>query len=66
MKKPFIVDVRPVRSENLTPKEYLKIIQSDPTLIDRSQFVPPTPGIQGFGHFFVRYSRTRHKTLAHG
>lgn len=66
MDKPFIVDVRPVRSETISPKEYLRLISEHPTLIDRAQFVPPAQGASGFGTFFVRYTRARHKSLAHG
>ena len=59
MKKPFIVDVRPVRSEKLTPQEYLRLQAESPTLIERAEFLPPGIGAQGFGAFFVRYTRAR-------
>lgn len=66
MKKPFIVDVRPVRRETVSAAEYLKIISENPTLISRAEFVPPRPGHSGFGAFDVRYSRGRHKQVANG
>lgn len=66
MDKPFIVDVRPVRSETISAKEYLRLVAESPTLIERAQFVPPKQGTAGFGSFFVRYTRTRHRSLAHG
>lgn len=64
MKKPFIVDVRPVRSEKLTPQEYLRLQAESPTLIERAEFLPPGIGAQGFGAFFVRYTRARHRPLS--
>lgn len=63
---PFVIDIRPVRSEVISSAEYLKLTKESPGLIERAQFVPPTQGGKGFGSFFVRYSRTRHRTLAHG
>lgn len=65
--KPFIVlDVRPVRSETISPKEYLKLLAEHPTLIERAEFIPPGAGRSGFGEFLVKYTRARHKSLAHG
>lgn len=66
MKKPFVVDVRPVRSETLTPQEYLRLQAENPTLIERAEFIPPLPGLPGFGAFQVRYTRARHRQPAHG
>lgn len=66
MKKPFVVDVRPVRSETISAKEYLKLQAENPTLIERAEFIPPILGFSGFGMFQVRYTRTRHKSLVHG
>lgn len=63
---PFVIDVRPVRSEKISAKEYLRIVANDPTLIDRSEFIPPKAGQNDFGAFFVKYSRARHKSPVHG
>lgn len=64
--QPFVIDLRPVRSEYLSAEEYLKLSKESPTLIERSQFVPPKSGQPGFGGFLVRYSRARHRMMAHG
>ena len=66
MKKPFVVDVRPVRSEIISVKEYLRLQTDSPSLIERAEFIPPLLGISGFGTFQVKYTRTRHRNLAHG
>lgn len=63
---PFVVDVRPVRSENITAEEYMRITKESPTLIERAQFVPPSQGKPGFGSFMVRYSRARHRMVMNG
>jgi hypothetical protein len=63
---PFVVDVRPVRSENISVKEYLRLIESSPGLIEKAQFVAPIQGKKGFGMFSVKYSRARHRALEHG
>lgn len=64
--KPFVVDVRPVRSETISAKEYLKLMAENPTVVNRAEFVPPKPGNRGFGAFLVHYARPRHRSLAHG
>lgn len=66
MNKPFVVDVRPVRSETISAKEYLRLQTENPTLIERAEFIPPMPGIPGFGVFHVRYTRARHRAPVHG
>lgn len=66
MKKPFIIDVRPVKSETISAKDYLKLLAENPTLVSRAEFVPPKPGKDGFGAFLVHYSRARHRSLVHG
>lgn len=53
---PSIVDVSPVKRENVTPKEYLKLAEHSPHLIARARFAPPRPGGKGFGTFEVEYS----------
>lgn len=63
---PFVIDVRPVRSETLSAKEYLRLLKDSPGLIDRAQFMPPRVGASDFGNFVVRYARTRHRSMAHG
>lgn len=66
MKKPFIVDVRPVRRETISPSEYLKLLAENPTLIERAEFIAPRIGRNDFGVFDVRYTRSRHKQVVHG
>ena len=63
---PFVVDVRPVRSEMISPEEYLKLSKDSPGLIERAKFVPPRIGVVGYGSFLVQYARSRHRALAHG
>lgn len=65
-KTPFVVDVRPVRSETLSASEYLKLSKESPGLIERAEFVLPRLGDLNFGSFLVRYSRTRHRVPEHG
>lgn len=67
MKKPFVVDVRPVRSETITPQEYVRLQAENPTLIERAEFIAPVPGVRssGFGMFQVRYTRARNRMI-HG
>lgn len=66
MDKPFIIDVRPVKSERVSAKEFLKLMAENPTLISRAEFVPPKAGKPGFGGFMVHYSRARHRPVTHG
>lgn len=63
---PFVIDVRPVRSETLTAKEYLRLLKDSPGLIDRAEFLPPRQGGSDFGRFQVKYTRTRHRAVEHG
>lgn len=65
-KTPFVIDVRPVRSEIISADEYMKLSKDSPGLIERAEFMPPRVGAPGFGNFLVRYARTRHRSLAHG
>jgi hypothetical protein len=62
----FVVDVRPVRSETITAKEYFRLIESSPGLVEKAQFIAPVQGKKGFGTFNVRYSRVRHRAPEHG
>ncbi len=63
---PFVIDLLPVRSERLSPQDYLKLMAENPRLVERAEFVPPSPGVRGFGSFVVRYTRPRHRQVAHG
>lgn len=65
-KTPFVVDVRPVRSERLSASDYLKLSKETPGLIERAEFVLPRLGDADFGKFQVRYSRVRHRVPEHG
>ena len=64
--KDFIIDVRPVRSEVISAREFIKLTEDDPTLIEKVEFQPPRPGKSGFGNFFVHYTRLRHRRLVNG
>lgn len=64
--KRFIVDVRPVRRETLSPKDYLKLMAENPMLVERAEFIPPAQGERDFGLFDVRYTRARYRTPVHG
>ena len=64
--QPFIIDVRPVRSEMISARQYLKLVAEKPSLIARAEFVPPRAGSRGFGEFLVRYTRARHRAPVHG
>jgi hypothetical protein len=61
-----VADLLPVRSETISVKEYLKLQAECPALIKRAEFVPPRIGGKGFGSFFVKYTRTRHKPFVYG
>lgn len=63
---PFVIDVRPVRSETLSAKEYMQLSKDSPGLIGRAEFIPPRQGSSDFGKFLVRYTRTRHRAVEHG
>lgn len=65
-KTPFVVDVRPVRSEKLSSSEFLKVSKESPGLIERASFHLPRLGSSSFGKFEVRYSRVRHRMTEHG
>lgn len=65
-KTPFVVDIRPVHSETLTAKDYLKLTIDSPGLIQKARFVPPGPSANHFGKFVVQYSRARYRVPAHG
>lgn len=57
----FVVDLRPVRSERLSPREYLRTQKERPGTIEKAEFILPRLGEKGFGHFMVRYRRPIHK-----
>lgn len=58
-KEPFVIDMRSVRSEVLTPRELLELSKRSPGLIEKAEFMPPRVGSKDFGKFHVRYSRPR-------
>lgn len=45
-----------VRSETMSPAEYLRLSKQTPHLIARSRFVPPRIGERSFGSFEVQFS----------
>lgn len=49
----------PVRSEILSPEEYLKVAKSDSNTIKRSRFIPPRIGDRTFGKVEVTYKHPR-------
>ena len=55
-RQPLVIDVTPVRSEILSPQEFLRLTEESPHLIQRSRFVVPKVGRPGFGGFEVQYS----------
>lgn len=63
MKKPFIVDVRPVRSETLSAKEFIDLVEQSPSLIASTSFELPRLGTNSFGKIRVEYTRPRYKHL---
>ncbi|PAT31895.1 hypothetical protein CLI92_08985 [Vandammella animalimorsus] len=48
--------MRPVKREVLSARQYQKLAQTQPHLIERSRFIPPSIGSPGFGRFDVVYS----------
>lgn len=65
-KKGFTIDVRPVRSEVLSPQAFLKMRKAEPRLIERAEFIAPSPGKPGFGMFQVHYKSPIYKRVVHG
>lgn len=56
MKHPPLQIMRPVKREVLTVRQYQRLAQTQPHLIERSRFIPPSIGSPGFGRFDVAYS----------
>lgn len=56
MKKAIRPVLVPTKERRLTPREYLKEVQSHADIIVDADFVPPKIGSKGFGFFNVRYS----------
>jgi len=56
VRQPLVIDVTPVRSEVLSPQEFLRLTEESPHLIQRSRFVGPKVGRPGFGGFEVQYA----------
>lgn len=56
-----IIDLMPISRERLSPKQFLKLVNENPSLIKSSRAVPPKPGSANFGSFEVAYSRPVYK-----
>ena len=52
--QPFVLT--PVRREQVTAAEFVRITQERPSDIARSRFVPPRLGEKGFGSVDVEYT----------
>lgn len=63
MKRAVDIEVYPVRSEDLDPKDFIDLVERNPGLIGRSTIVPPRLGSRGFGRIHVEYTRPLYKTL---
>lgn len=48
--------MRPVKRETLSARQYKRLAQTKPHLIERVRFVPPSLGGVGFGRFDVAYT----------
>lgn len=55
MKTRRIAPLTPIRTEVVSPAEYLRIARESPHLIERSRFVAPTIGKRDFGGFELKY-----------
>lgn len=64
MESDATVDVFPVRDEDLSPQEFIDLVEKHPSLIERSRIIPPVLGSKGFGTIHVHYSRPRYKALS--
>ncbi len=58
------IDIFPVKEECLAPEEFLALLEKNPTMIERSTFMPPKLGAKGFGTIRVQYSRPRYRPMA--
>lgn len=58
----IVLDAIPVESEILRPREFLKLVRENPTVIKSSTPVPPRPGRDEFGAFRVIYRHPIYKT----
>lgn len=47
--------VNPLLQEDLTPKEYLQLLQESPGIIKETKIIPPKLGGRDFGRIRVRY-----------
>ncbi|MCF8156421.1 MAG: hypothetical protein K9K35_10485 [Rhodoferax sp.] len=57
------IDVFPVREELLKPEEFLDLVERNPSMIERSTFIPPKLGGPGFGFIQVQYSRPKYRPI---
>ena len=64
MKKQTTIDIFPVKDEDLTPEEFIELVEKNPSLIERSSIIHPRLGGRGFGRIHVEYSRPRYKSLS--
>ena len=55
-RKHDLIELKPVQSERLSPKEFLSLTKDRPHIIARSRFVAPTVGGSDFGTFDVKYA----------
>ncbi len=49
-----VIDLIPVDTKRLTPDQYIAITPEERRTIDFCRFVPPAPGDNHFGYFFVK------------
>ena len=47
---------KPIKKEMLTPVEFKSILESSPSRIKKTRFIPPSPSKKGFGFFEVEYT----------
>ena len=48
-----IIDLEQVHKKILSPKSFLKLVRKHDGTVKESEFVPPSLGKKGFGHFVV-------------
>lgn len=61
---PITLDAQPVMQEELSAAEFLRLAQTNPSIIKSSRAVMPKPGRRGFGSFLVQYAYPRHTTAS--
>jgi len=58
-----IMDILPIRQEDLSVGDFAEMARSAPWMIARSTIVPPRLGESGFGSIRVEYSRPQYRAL---